>query len=131
MSRINTMVNTSTVVEWVQRNQEQIKTHPAWHSDMSENESEKLLRDKSPFTYLLRPGEKEHLYFISFVKEDSSIKHQFFVLELDRKGWYYRNGATSKYPAEIISKDLNELIPLMMHCDPDSCIRLANKNVIL
>ena len=61
---------------------------------ISENESEKLLIGKSPFTYLLRSGEKERPYFISFVREDGSIKHQFFALEFDRKGWLYRNGAT-------------------------------------
>ena len=123
MSKVNTMVSAN--VEWVQRNQEQIKTHPAWHSDISENESEKLLRDKSPFTYLLRAGEKEHLYFISFVKENGSIKHQFFALEFDRKGWLYRNGGTTG-PQEINSKDLHQLIPMMMHCDLLACTPLMS-----
>lgn len=125
MSRVNTMVNTSAIVEWVQRNHEQIKTHLAWHSNISENESEKLLRDNRPFTYLLRPGEKEHFYFISFVKEDGSIKHQFFALEFDRKGWFYRNGGTGS-PQEIVSKDLHQLIPMMMHCDLLSCTPLKS-----
>jgi hypothetical protein len=118
MTRINTPM--PTMVEWIQRNQEQITAHPAWRP-ISEHESEKLLQDKSPFTYLLRFGEKEHSYFISFTKEDGSIKHQFFVLELDRKGWYYRNGSTLNCPAEVVSTDINELIPLMMHCDLSFC----------
>jgi len=131
MSRINAIVTASTIIEWIQRNQEQIETHPAWYHHISENEAEALLRDRSPLTYLLCSGEKEHSYFISFVKEDGSIKHQSFVLELDKRGWYYRNGSTSKYPAGVISKDLEELIPLMMHCDPSSCIHLTNKNATL
>src|SRR5882724_4715796 len=121
MSRVNTVAN--TLVEWVQRNQEEIESHPAWHSDISEIESEQLLRDENLFTYLLRSGEKENFYFISFIKEDGSIKHQFFTLELDRKGWFYRNGMTGG-PQEIISKDLHKLIPMMMHCDLLSCTPL-------
>lgn len=120
MSSLNTMVSTNAV-EWVQKNQEQIKTHLAWHSNISEDESEMLLRDKNPFTYLLRPGEKDRFYFISFVKADNSIKHQFFALEYDRNGWLYRNGGTGDSPQEIVSKDLHKLIPMMMHCDLLAC----------
>jgi len=47
------------------------------------------------------------------------------VLELDRKGWYYRNGVGSG-PAEILSKDLEELIPMMMHCDAMACTPLIS-----
>lgn len=126
MSKINTIATGVNAIQWVQKNQEQIKTHAAWHQHISENESEILLKGKSPFTYLLRPGQEEHSYFISFVKEDSSIKHQFFVLEIDKKGWCYRNGTTLNSPAEIISQDVNELIPLMMHCQPSECIGLKS-----
>jgi hypothetical protein len=118
---INTITNAA--MEWVQKNQEQIQIHPAWHSGISEKESEKLLIGKSLFTYLLRSGEKEHSYFISFVKEDASIKHQFFALEFDQKGWLYRNGGVLS-PQEIISKDLHELISMMMHCDSFACTPL-------
>jgi hypothetical protein len=111
---INTSPNAA--MKCVQSYQEQIEIHCAWHSGISEKESEKLLIGKSPFTYLLRSGEKECPYFISFVREDGSIKHQFFALEFDRKGWLYRNGATGG-PQEITSKDLDQLIPMMMHCD--------------
>jgi hypothetical protein len=119
MSSANTMIDARTV-EWVQRNQGELETHSAWHSDISGQESEKLLNGKKPFSYLLRSGEKEHFYFISFVKEDGSIKHQFFALEFDRKGWYYRNGGTGT-PQEVVSKSLHKLIPMMMHCDMFSC----------
>ncbi len=126
MTKINLGAATNNILEWVQNSQEHIKTHSAWHLSISESESEVLLKNQGPFTYLLRAGEEERAYFISFVRENSSIKHQFFVLELDRKGWYYRNGSTLNSPAEIISKDLNELIPLMMHCDANMCIPLTS-----
>lgn len=131
MTRINTAMTSNVFTEWVQRNQEQIKTHPAWHNDISENTSEKLLEDQIPFTYLLRSGGKEHAYLISFMKEDRAIKHQAFVLELDRRGWYYRNGSGTCCPTEIVSKDLHELIPLMMHCDSTACNPLTKMNAIL
>lgn len=124
MTKINSSIpgNTS-ITEWMERNQRQIETHPAWYKNISEVESENLLKDKAPFTYLLRSGkEQPYSYFISFVKEDFSIKHQFFVLELVKKGWQYRNGATSS-PQE----NVNDLIPMMMHCDRNSCIPLKFK----
>ena len=128
MTKINLGVTANPILEWAQKNQVHIKTHSAWQDPISESESEALLNNKSPFTYLLRSGEKDHSYFISFVREDRSIKHQFFVLELDLKGWYYRNGSTLNSPVEIISKNLNELIPQMMHCDPSSCTPLTSQN---
>jgi SH2 domain-containing protein len=122
MSRIAPAAPTSHV-EWTQRKQQLIKLHPAWYVTISEHEAEKLLQNQLPFTYLLRQSEQEPLYFISFLKEDGSIKHQFFVLEYSRLGWYYRNGGTGG-PQEIVADNLNELIPKMMHCDPLSCIPL-------
>lgn len=120
MTRINTEVPINTL-KWVQNSQDQIKAHPAWHCPISAIESEIILKNEKAFTYLLRSGEDKYSYFISFVEEKGSIKHQFFVLELDRKGWYYRNGTVDSCVTEIISKDLTELIPLMMHCDFSVC----------
>jgi hypothetical protein len=50
-----------------------------------EQNAEELLKNKNPFTYLLQKGDNPYSYFISFVQEDHSIKHPFFVLEIDRK----------------------------------------------
>ncbi|MGH2612354.1 MAG: SH2 domain-containing protein [Rhabdochlamydiaceae bacterium] len=122
MTRINPAVAPDLALEWIQKNQKQINTHPAWHGNISEKDSEILLNNEGSFIYLLRSGEKRHSYFISFVKKDGSIQHQSFTLELDQKGWQYRNGSTINY------NDLNKLIPLMMHCDPASCnpLRVLN-----
>lgn len=107
----------STNTKLAQEYQEQIEAHIAWHSNLSEKEAESLLEGKDPFTYLLRMGEEGDLYFISFVQEDSSIKHQFFVLELERNGtWCYKNGSTVRSP------NIGDLIPKMMHCEPSDCI---------
>ena len=98
MSRINIVLTAVTPNEWIQKNQKQIESHPAWYDLISEDESEALLKNKNPFTYLLRAGEKQYSYFISFVRENGAIKHQPFILELNKRGWYYRNGSTLNSP---------------------------------
>ncbi len=115
---------------WIQKNQEQVTSHKAWHADISDKDSEKLLEGRPSFTYLLRNGEREGqpCYYCSFVKEDGSIKHQFFILEYARDGFWYRNGSTGggNAPQDIVSKDLHELIPMMMHCDRFASTPLQN-----
>lgn len=118
MSRIAPTPLANPLVAWTEKKQGLIKSHPAWHGFISEQEAERCLKHQPSFTYLLRQG--EHQYFISFVKEDGAIKHQFFVLEHSRQGWYYRNGGTGG-PQEIVSENLEELIPMMMHCRADQC----------
>jgi hypothetical protein len=88
---------------------------------MREPEAELLLEDRAPFSYVLRRGEQQYAYFITFMTRDGTIKHRRFVLDLDRKKWCYQNKevAGSK---EIFSATLDRLIPLMMECKPQNCI---------
>jgi hypothetical protein len=119
MSRCVVGLGPNADLHWINQNQNEIQNHLAWCGSISEQNAEELLKNKSAFTYLLRKGDNPYSYFISFVKEDHSIKHQFFVLEVDRKGWFYRNGIATDSPAEVGSKDLNQLIPMIMHCEPN------------
>lgn len=129
MSRIYTSSIHCTEVDysWIKKNNDRITSHPAWVGEVSEEEANQLLKGKSALTYILRSAEKEYAYFISFVQQDQSIKHQYFTLELDRKGWYYKNGIVYKngiatgIPTEIISENIDDLIPQMMHCHPTEC----------
>lgn len=121
------------LLEWIQAHQEEIDCHTAWHPQIFDSiAAEALLKNKAPFTYLLRAADKILSYFISFVKPDGSIKHQFFVLEPTQQGWRYRNGACDQFFAgarftssikdsstEIIAECLHEIIPMMMHCNPE------------
>jgi hypothetical protein len=125
MTRIDMCCSSNIDHDWIKKNQVDIQSHLAWHENINEEVSETLLQGKPPFTYILRSGEKEHAYFITYVKSDLSTKHQFFVLEIDRKGWYYRNGVTMGL-SEILSKDLQVLIPMMMHCDAMACTPLMS-----
>ncbi len=104
----------------VQAKEKQMTTHDAWYGDISASEAEQLLKDKPCLTYLLRQGENKYSFFISFIQQDGSIKHQVFFLELDHIGWLYRN-----FCGEHCSKEnFDILIPLMMHCESHECIPL-------
>lgn len=108
------------LLEWIQAHQEEMISQDGWHPHLSDSHgAETLLRNKAPFTYVLRAADKILTYFISFVKADGSIKHQFFVLEPTQQGWRYRNGCTENSPTEIVANSLKELIPMMMHCEQE------------
>lgn len=122
MSRIISCSSQVDICVWVRTNKDQIEGHRAWKGNVNAEQAEALLEGRDSFTYLLRKGEGENAYLITFVKEDASIKHQGFTLEFDRKGWYYKNGSYCNSPTEIVSESLEELIPQMMHCTDKECI---------
>jgi hypothetical protein len=136
MTRIPSYTGQTDICSWTRTNQEQIQGHPAWHGDIDVQQAEALLQEKDSFSYLLRKGEEENAYFITFVKENQSIKYQRFTLEHDRKGWYYKNGTTGFNlhkktcgSTETVAETLGELIPQMMHCDDRECKAIEhNKN---
>lgn len=97
---------------------DQIQNHPAWNARMDEKQAESLLMGQSPFTYILRKEAENQHFFISFVKPDQSIKHQKFSIELDYKGWYFKNGTAEK-AREIVDDNLETLILAMMQCHHD------------
>ena len=121
MSRVSVYPSQIDVCSWIKTNQEQVQSHPAWHGNIDVERAETLLQGNSPFAYLLRKGAEENAYFITFIKEDQSIKHQRFTLEYDHKGWFYKNGATGSGVTKIIAPVIEELIPQMMHCDIMEC----------
>ena len=130
MSRIS-FCNNQAISHWVKTNQELIQKYPGWHENIDGSHGESLLAGKAPFTYLLRKGDKENAYFITFVKEDLTIKHQLFTLEEDSKGWYYKNGGhdsgtiSTHRSTEIVEETIGELIPRMMHCNSNQCLPLG------
>lgn len=125
MSRFTSCASQVSIEDWIRINLEGIQKHPAWQENIDTASAEALLEGSRPFTYLLRKGEKEHVYFITFVKGDLAIKHQRFTLEFDPKGWFYRNGGTGT--TEIVAETLENLIPQMMHCSVEECnvVRLS------
>jgi hypothetical protein len=119
MSRFTSCISQASTEDWIRINQESIQDHPAWQESIDVMSAETLLEGAGSFTYLLRKGAEEYLHFITFVKEDLTIKHQWFTLEFDPRGWFYRNGGTG--PTQIVAETLEDLIPQMMRCSVEEC----------
>ncbi len=105
---------------------QEISSHPAWRADIRGLHAEILLREKAPYTYLLRQGESstenETDYYVSFVDKDSSIVHRPFIITITGEGWFYANGGQG---GPFINKGIDHVLHLMMHCDRDSLIALC------
>jgi hypothetical protein len=92
-----------------------IKSHPAWKDGFDLTKSDNLLQDCPPFCYILRQGESSYQFFLSYKEETQKVKHVSFKIELTIRKWSYRNGTG------IIGDDLDEFIPLVMHCKKSQC----------
>ncbi len=101
----------------IQRSQEEIKNHVAWRSEVTEISAETLLKGEPVFTYILRPGDREEIFFISFMHPDNTIHHQRFAIERNSQGWYFQNCVKNG-----CEENIEALIPMMMHCTRNMCI---------
>lgn len=98
---------------------EEIQFHPAWMGSVSGLEAENQLKGrKQPYVYVLRSGEVEGAYYVSFLMPDLSIKHQPFVLMDSPQGWHYENTGAGGPFAEA---SLDDVLHLIMHCHKDEC----------
>ena len=64
-----------------------IHNHSSWLGYISGLKAEKMLRGKNHFEYVLRGGESENDYYVTFVMADFSIKHQPFSISFISEGW--------------------------------------------
>ena len=95
--------------------------HPAWQGHISGLAGEKMLRGKkTPYLFLLRKGELENDYYVTFVAPDFTIHHQPFVLMEDESGWNYENGGPP--PSIYLKMAFNDIIHCIMHCNKVDCI---------
>jgi hypothetical protein len=109
-------------VDWLDKMLPQMKDHPAWHGAIDEKTAESLLQGQPAFTYLFRAGKDEHNYLLSFVTRDGTVAHPKVVMT--EKVWVYYNGGTWESP--YISRELCDLIPVVLRCDPSQCQSLRN-----
>ena len=107
-------------MSWVLQKVQEMKSHPAWQEHVDETESERLLKNHSVFTFLLRPGKDMYHYFLSYVEMDHTIQHKLVRIELSMKGWLYRNGGGN------IREKIDELIPVALHYDMNQCKPFKN-----
>jgi hypothetical protein len=96
-----------------------IRANAGWLGHISGLKAEKLLRgNKTPFLYVLREGEYEGDYYITFVGSNLSVSHQPFTITETETGWYYENGGGSPLSPE---SRLDDILHLIMHCEKDQC----------
>ena len=99
--------------------EQEINNHPAWHGRMSGLSAEKLLRGrKTPYLYIIRAGENEMDYYVTFVLPDLSIRHQPFVITVTPQGWYFENAAATG-PFNLAAS-IDDVLHLIMHCEKGS-----------
>jgi hypothetical protein len=97
---------------------EDVQSHLAWHGGMSGLSAEKRLRGcKAPYLYLLRAGEMDQGgqkdYYVSYIQEDMTVKHQPFTITETLEGWYCENGGVV---GPCLHTSINDVLPLIMHC---------------
>ncbi|MDR3624935.1 MAG: hypothetical protein P4L16_07345 [Chlamydiales bacterium] len=113
-------VNDSSIIQ-------EIKGHPAWYGRLSGLKAEKLLRGrKTPYLYILREGENEGDFYVTFVLPDLSIKHQPFVVTITEEGWHCENWALCGPLTPAASID--DVLHLIMHCGRLACSPKINMN---
>ncbi len=97
-----------------------IQLHPAWIGLVSGLHADKLLRGiTTPYQYVLRHGETESAFYVSFVQTDGTIKHQPFVITTATEGWYYENGGNG---GPFLDATIDNVLHLIMHCRKEECI---------
>lgn len=93
---------------------QEIETHESWQGHISGLEAEKLLREKkTPYLYMLRSGENEGDYYVTYVLPDLSIKHQPFIITINNEGWYCQN--TGNF-GTLTTASFDDILHLIMHC---------------
>jgi hypothetical protein len=102
--------------------EEDMQLHPAWLGSISGLKAEKLLRGKkTPYLYLLREGEHENDYYVTYLLPDLSIRHQPFVITATKEGWSFENGGAG---GPFTNSSIDDVIHLIMHCEKHECLPL-------
>lgn len=101
----------------VQEKFAELTTHVAWFGEVSGIEAEALLRLQRPNTFLLRQGEKEDQFYLSYTN-GTDLLHLPFTIDYASMQWFYRNG----FPH--FAEKLEVFIPEIMHREKDACYPL-------
>lgn len=105
--------------EFVQEKMDEIVNHIAWYGDLTGTEAELILRDKVDMTYLLRQGERDDHFYLTFVKDGCAFSHIPFTINHTLKQWFYRQG----FPR--FASSLTVFVPEIMHTEEANCIPLV------
>ena len=104
----------------------EIEEHPAWHGRVSGLEAEKMMRGrKIPYLYILRAGEYETDYYVTFLLPDLSIKHQPFIITDTAEGWYFENTGGG---GPFTTASIDDVLHLIMHCGKQAPVAKVSKD---
>jgi hypothetical protein len=111
---MNTVQQTKSLNDVIQEKRNEITANLAWHADLTGPEAESLLRHQEAGTYLLRQGEKEDHYYLSYV-EGRVLSHLPIKIDYSQKQWFYQN------TTHHFGDDLKAFIPEIMHREEAEC----------
>jgi hypothetical protein len=107
---------------------EEIQRHPSWLGRVSGLRAEKMLYEKAdrvPYQYVLRQGEGDMDYYVTFVRPDLSVHHQPFIVQSTTEGCYCLNHGTR---GPFIHTSIEAIVPLIIHCeDVEQCKPLIGR----
>jgi hypothetical protein len=102
----------------------EIMQHPAWLGYVSGLKAEKLLRGKKrSYLYVLRAGENDLDYYVTFLRPDGGIEHRPFVIKLSPEGWSYENSGEA---GPFREASIEDVLYRIMHCEKGQNSPLIN-----
>lgn len=104
----NQPLHQSTIVQ-------EIETHSAWHGHISGLEAQNLLiGEKKSYLFILRKGEFDGDYYVTFLASDLTIVHQpFAIWTTEEEEWYFKN---LRKGGPFTTTSFDDVLHLIMHC---------------
>lgn len=99
--------------------EDEIRLHPAWLGRISGLKAEKMLRGKNPYLFVIREGENDSDYYITFVGADGVVRHQPFIITIKSEGWCLEQGVGL---GPYINTRIEDIIHLIIHCEENECV---------
>jgi len=117
---MSTLSKECSSINFMQDKIDEIKNHHAWHADSTGTDAEIIIRGQPDMTYLLRQGEREDHFYLTYVKNECEFTHIPFTVNPVIRQWFYRNCFPRFAPT------LDAFIPEIMHADAEDCKPLVS-----
>lgn len=101
----------------------EIHSNPAWVGTVSGLQAEAIIKGQNRFVYLLRAGEIDSNFYITFIDSDYTIRHQPFKIITTSSGWFCINGQAG---GPFLNVPFVEVVHLIMHCQKNECTPLQS-----
>lgn len=102
----------------------EIELSPSWLGKVQGLTAEKMLRGLNrPYVYVLRAGETEMDYYVTYIHADGTIRHQPFIVTINDNGWSCENGG---WHGPFIQETIGDVVHKMIYCEKKECTPLVN-----